>query len=75
MAARVQVVTSEAPLVIEGHAFTTGIVPRTSMERVLPNSQVVFGMADGVGCDTTKYQEGGLNCWLQRPLASHNCWG
>lgn len=56
-AASVQVVTSEVPLVVDGHAFTTGIVPRNSIERVLPNSQVVFGTADGAGCDTTKYQE------------------
>lgn len=56
-AAGVKVVTSEAPLVIDGHAFTTGIVPRTSIERVLPNSQVIFGVADGGGCDVTKYAE------------------
>ena len=56
-AARLQVIMSGAPLVIDGHAFTTGIVPRTSIERVLPNSQVVFGIADGAGCDTTKYGE------------------
>jgi 7,8-dihydropterin-6-yl-methyl-4-(beta-D-ribofuranosyl)aminobenzene 5'-phosphate synthase len=56
-AAGVQVVTSEAPLVIDGHAFTTGIVPRTSIEHVLPNTQVVFGVADGAGCDVAKYGE------------------
>ena len=33
-------VLSEAPIVIEGHAFTTGIVPRTSIEHVLPNTFV-----------------------------------
>ena len=32
-AARVHPVLSELPMVIEGHAFTTGIVPRISMER------------------------------------------
>lgn len=53
----VQVVASEDPVVIDGHAFTTGIVPRTSIERVLPNSQVIFGLADGAGCDVTKYAE------------------
>ena len=55
IAARVRPVLSEAPLVIDGHAFTTGAVPRTSIERVLPNSQVIFGMADGAGCDTGRY--------------------
>lgn len=50
-------VLSENPLVIEGHAFTTGAVPRVSQERVLPNSFVVFGQQDGAGCDTRKYAE------------------
>ncbi|HYZ30791.1 MAG TPA: MBL fold metallo-hydrolase [Crenalkalicoccus sp.] len=54
---QVRPVLSEDPLVIEGHAFTTGIVPRTSLERVLPNSYVEFGMRDGAGCDVTKYAE------------------
>jgi len=54
-AARVRPVLSEAPQVIEGHAFTTGSVPRTSLERVLPNSFVSFGQRDGVGCDTSRY--------------------
>ncbi len=52
---RVRPALSEEPLVIEGMAFTTGIVPRTSMERVLPNSFVEFGQRDGAGCDVTKY--------------------
>ena len=52
---RVTPVLSEAPIIIEGHAFTTGIVPRTSMERVLPNTFVVFGEQDGVGCNTSNY--------------------
>ena len=54
-AARVRPVLSEAPLVIEGQAFTTGIVPRTSIERVLPNSYVEFGTRDGAGCNTASY--------------------
>jgi len=32
----VEIMQSEAPIVIEGQAFTTGAVPRTSIERVLP---------------------------------------
>jgi 7,8-dihydropterin-6-yl-methyl-4-(beta-D-ribofuranosyl)aminobenzene 5'-phosphate synthase len=51
----VEPVLSEAPIVIEGHAFTTGAVPRVSMEHVLPNSWVEFGVKDGVGCDTSAY--------------------
>ncbi len=54
-AARVRPVLSEEPIVIEGMAFTTGIVPRTSIERVLPNTFVEFGQRDGAGCDVTKY--------------------
>lgn len=55
--ARIQPVLSEAPLVIEGQAFTTGTLPRTSMERVLPNTFVEFGLRDGAGCDVAKYAE------------------
>jgi 7,8-dihydropterin-6-yl-methyl-4-(beta-D-ribofuranosyl)aminobenzene 5'-phosphate synthase len=49
-AARVQPVLSELPIIVEGHAFTTGAVPRVSMEKVLPNSFVCSArrMAPGV---------------------------
>jgi 7,8-dihydropterin-6-yl-methyl-4-(beta-D-ribofuranosyl)aminobenzene 5'-phosphate synthase len=52
-ALNVEPILSEAPVVIEDHAFTTGIVPRTSIEQVLPNTFVQYGMKDGVGCDAT----------------------
>ena len=51
----VEPVLSEDPIVIEGHAFTTGAVPRTSIEHVLPNTFVKFGNAEGSGCDTKAY--------------------
>jgi 7,8-dihydropterin-6-yl-methyl-4-(beta-D-ribofuranosyl)aminobenzene 5'-phosphate synthase len=51
----VEIVQSEAPILMEGHAFTTGAVPRTSIERVLPNSWVSFGVKDGLGCDPKAY--------------------
>jgi 7,8-dihydropterin-6-yl-methyl-4-(beta-D-ribofuranosyl)aminobenzene 5'-phosphate synthase len=51
----VQPVLSEVPVVIEGHAFTTGAVPRTSIEHVLPNTWVEVGMKDGLGCDAHAY--------------------
>jgi 7,8-dihydropterin-6-yl-methyl-4-(beta-D-ribofuranosyl)aminobenzene 5'-phosphate synthase len=54
-ALNVETVLSEAPIVIEGHAFTTGVVPRTSTEHVLPNTWVKFGVQDGIGCDTGAY--------------------
>jgi 7,8-dihydropterin-6-yl-methyl-4-(beta-D-ribofuranosyl)aminobenzene 5'-phosphate synthase len=51
----VQPVLSEVPIVIEGHAFTTGAVPRTSIEHVLPNTWVEVGIKDGLGCDANAY--------------------
>src|SRR3954453_17039339 len=35
-ALNVEAISSEEPIVIEGHAFTPGAVPRTSLEHVLP---------------------------------------
>jgi 7,8-dihydropterin-6-yl-methyl-4-(beta-D-ribofuranosyl)aminobenzene 5'-phosphate synthase len=51
----VEPVLSEDPIVIEGHAFTTGAVPRTSIEHVLPNTWVELGIKDGLGCDPSAY--------------------
>jgi 7,8-dihydropterin-6-yl-methyl-4-(beta-D-ribofuranosyl)aminobenzene 5'-phosphate synthase len=49
---RVRVVNCEQPTVVLGHAFTTGTIPRTSFERVLPNTLVQYHRrADGAGCD------------------------
>ena len=46
---------SEDPTVIEGHAFTTGVVPRTSTEHVPPKTWVEIGIKDGLGCDPHAY--------------------
>jgi len=54
-ALNVELVLSETPIVIEEHAFTTGVVPRTSIEHVLPNTWVEYGVKDGVGCDAHAY--------------------
>jgi 7,8-dihydropterin-6-yl-methyl-4-(beta-D-ribofuranosyl)aminobenzene 5'-phosphate synthase len=54
-AMNVEPVLSEDPIVIEGHAFTTGVVPRTSIEHVLPNTWVEIGIKDGLGCDPHAY--------------------
>lgn len=51
----VEPVLSEEPIVVEGHAFTTGYVPRTSIEKVLPNTFVEYGVKNGVGCDPHAY--------------------
>jgi 7,8-dihydropterin-6-yl-methyl-4-(beta-D-ribofuranosyl)aminobenzene 5'-phosphate synthase len=54
-ALNVEAVLSEEPIIVEGHAFTTGAVPRISLEHVLPNTWVEYGVKDGVGCDTHAY--------------------
>ena len=54
-ALNVEPVLSEEPIVIEGQAFTTGAVPRISLEHVLPNTWVEYGVKEGVGCDTHAY--------------------
>ena len=51
----VEPVLSEAPVIIEGHAFTTGAVPRTSIEHVLPNTWVEYGDQGRPGCDPNAY--------------------
>ena len=45
----------EAPIIVEDHAFTTGAVPRTSVEHVLPNTWVEYGVRNGLGCDASAY--------------------
>jgi 7,8-dihydropterin-6-yl-methyl-4-(beta-D-ribofuranosyl)aminobenzene 5'-phosphate synthase len=54
-ALNVEPVLAETPTVIEGQAFTTGVIPRTSLEHVLPNTWVEIGVKDGVGCDAGAY--------------------
>lgn len=50
----VKTVLCETPVVI-GHAFTTGKIKRTSIEKVLPNTSVEFAMKDGLGCNASHY--------------------
>jgi 7,8-dihydropterin-6-yl-methyl-4-(beta-D-ribofuranosyl)aminobenzene 5'-phosphate synthase len=52
----VKIVYCEKPTVIQGHAFTTGMIARRSFEKVLPNTLVEFGKRDGVGCDLPQEQ-------------------
>jgi len=54
-ALNVETVLAEAPVVVEGQAFTTGVVPRNSIEHVLPNTWVEYEVRDGLGCDTNAY--------------------
>jgi 7,8-dihydropterin-6-yl-methyl-4-(beta-D-ribofuranosyl)aminobenzene 5'-phosphate synthase len=53
-ARRIKTVLAENPVVI-GHAFTTGKIKRTSIEKVLPNTRVEFAMKDGLGCNASHY--------------------
>ena len=53
----VEPVLSETPIIIEGHAFTTGAVPRVSIEHVLPNTFVEYGLQDGIGCNPNAYMD------------------
>jgi 7,8-dihydropterin-6-yl-methyl-4-(beta-D-ribofuranosyl)aminobenzene 5'-phosphate synthase len=50
-AQKVKIVYCERPTVIQGHAFTTGMIARRSFERVLPNTFVEYHKKDGIGCD------------------------
>lgn len=54
-AQRVTTVLCETPTVIAGHAFTTGQITRSGIERVLPNTMVEFAMKDGLGCNASHY--------------------
>ncbi|MEA1834936.1 MBL fold metallo-hydrolase [Methylobacterium durans] len=54
-AQKVQTVLCEAPTVVAGHAFTTGQIKRSSVERILPNTFVERAIRDGLGCDATHY--------------------
>ncbi len=51
----VKTVLAENPAVV-GHAFTTGKITRSGIEKILPNSQVEFAMKDGLGCNASHYK-------------------
>ena len=54
-ARNVAVVLCESSRVIADHAFTTGKITRSGIERILPNSFVKFEIKDGLGCDASRY--------------------
>jgi 7,8-dihydropterin-6-yl-methyl-4-(beta-D-ribofuranosyl)aminobenzene 5'-phosphate synthase len=54
-ARKIATVLCEHPTVIAGHAFTTGQIKRSGVEKILPNTMVEYGIKDGLGCDATKY--------------------
>lgn len=51
--AGVDLVVSEQASVVDGQLMTSGVVPRTSFEKVAPNTAVAFGAKDGLGCDAS----------------------
>src|SRR5207245_7461301 len=53
-ARRVKIALCENPTVV-GHAFTTGMIQRTSTEKVLPNTMVELGVKDGLGCNASHF--------------------
>jgi 7,8-dihydropterin-6-yl-methyl-4-(beta-D-ribofuranosyl)aminobenzene 5'-phosphate synthase len=55
VAQKVTVVLCETPTVIQDHAFTTGKIKRSSMERILPNSFVDYAQKDGQSCNYGHY--------------------
>jgi 7,8-dihydropterin-6-yl-methyl-4-(beta-D-ribofuranosyl)aminobenzene 5'-phosphate synthase len=55
-AQRVTTVLCETPTLIQGHAFTTGMIKRNnSVERVLPNGFVDYTSRENAGCDYGHY--------------------
>ena len=56
-AANVQIIMAETPTIVEGHAFTTGSIPRESFEKVLPAAQIEVGVRDGAGCDASHFSK------------------
>lgn len=54
-AAGVKVVMADKPATIEGHAFTTGVIPRKGFEKVLPATRVEIGVMDGAGCEASHF--------------------
>ncbi|MDO9414331.1 MAG: MBL fold metallo-hydrolase [Pseudolabrys sp.] len=53
-AKKVTVVLCETPTVV-GHAFTTGKIKRSGIERILPNTSVQWSEKDGLGCNVGHY--------------------
>jgi 7,8-dihydropterin-6-yl-methyl-4-(beta-D-ribofuranosyl)aminobenzene 5'-phosphate synthase len=60
-ARKVTAVLADKPAIVAGHAFTTGKIARNSIERVLPNSHVEFGVKNGAGCESAKYLPAGMD--------------
>jgi 7,8-dihydropterin-6-yl-methyl-4-(beta-D-ribofuranosyl)aminobenzene 5'-phosphate synthase len=49
--------SAEQPRLIGDQAFSTGRIARDSIEKVLPNTFVGYGMHNGIGCDAGHFTE------------------
>ncbi len=56
-AANVRLVQIEKPTLIEGHAFSTGPIPRVTFEKPGPATKVEIGMREGAGCDGAHFSK------------------
>ncbi len=54
--AGVKVVKSESGAVVAGHGFTSGVIERDTMEKVIPNTTVEIGEMDGNGCTGAQHE-------------------
>ena len=52
---RVEVVLADQPTIVADHAFTTGTIPLSGFERVLPNALVEYAGRAGLGCDARHF--------------------
>jgi 7,8-dihydropterin-6-yl-methyl-4-(beta-D-ribofuranosyl)aminobenzene 5'-phosphate synthase len=52
---KVSIVLAEILTVVADHAFTTGKIRRSGIERVLPNTHVGFAVKEGFGCNASPY--------------------
>jgi 7,8-dihydropterin-6-yl-methyl-4-(beta-D-ribofuranosyl)aminobenzene 5'-phosphate synthase len=52
---KVATVLCETPTVVADHAFTTGKIKRSSIERVLPNGFVDYTTKESAGCEYSHY--------------------
>ena len=57
-AANVKIILAQRPIVVAGHAFTTGEIPQVSFEKILPTPHVEVGMRNGLGCHSTLFPNG-----------------
>lgn len=48
--AAVKVTIAEGPVLVADHAFTTGQVPQTTLEKILSPTRMTIGVKEGLGC-------------------------